>query len=165
MKPVSISTSQFLEKTQKPGRLDKLARRILRSRLAAIEEGAVTLIEGGKRETFGQESDEFPQVVVIDVLSPAFYSDVAFGGSVGSGESYIHGTWECDDLESLVRILLRNREVLDGIDSGTAIVSRPLAKLFHWMNRNTRTGSRRNISAHYDLGNDFYRLWLDEEMM
>jgi cyclopropane-fatty-acyl-phospholipid synthase len=165
MKSVSISTSQLLEKTHKPGRLDKLARRIVRSRLAAIEEGTVTILEGGERETFGKKSDDFPQAAVIEVLAPAFYSDVAFGGSVGSGESYIHGAWECDDLESLVRILLRNREVLDGIDSGTAIVSRPLAKLFHWMNRNTRTGSRRNISAHYDLGNDFYRLWLDEQMM
>ena len=165
MKSVSISASRFLEKTQMPGRLDKLARHIVRSRLAAIEEGALTLLEGGKRETFGSKSEDFPQAVVIDILSPAFYSDVAFGGSVGSGESYIHGTWECDDLELLVRILLRNREVLDGIDSGIAIASRPLAKLFHWMNRNTRSGSRRNISAHYDLGNDFYRLWLDDEMM
>ena len=165
MKSASISTSQFLERTQKSGRLDKLARRIVRSRLAALEEGAVTLLEGGKGETFGKQCDDFPLPVVVDVLSPAFYSDVAFGGSVGSGESYIHGTWECDDLELLVRILLRNRDVLDGIDSGTAIVSRPLAKLFHWMNRNTRSGSRRNISAHYDLGNEFYRLWLDEEMM
>lgn len=165
MKSASISTPEFLEKTQKPGRLDKLARRVVRRRLAAIELGTVTLVEGGHSETFGKQSEEFPLAVVIEVLSPDFYSDIAFGGSVGSGEAYIHGTWECDDLEALVRILLRNREVLDDIDSGTARVTRPLARLFHWMNKNTRSGSRRNISAHYDLGNDFYRLWLDREMM
>jgi cyclopropane-fatty-acyl-phospholipid synthase len=165
MKPVSISRSEFLERTQKPTGLDRLARRIVRGRLAAIESGTVTLIEGNESETFGNEVASFPLAVVIRVHSPAFYSDIAFGGSVGSGESYIHGTWECDDLESLVRILLRNREVLDDIDSGTARLTRPLAKLFHWMNKNTRRGSRRNIAAHYDLGNDFYRLWLDKQMM
>jgi cyclopropane-fatty-acyl-phospholipid synthase len=165
MKPVSISRSEFLERTQKPTGLDRLARRIVRGRLAAIESGTVTLIEGNESETFGNDVASFPLAVVIRVHSPAFYSDIAFGGSVGSGESYIHGTWECDDLESLVRILLRNREVLDDIDSGTARLTRPLAKLFHWMNKNTRRGSRRNIAAHYDLGNDFYRLWLDKQMM
>ena len=165
MKPVSISTSEFLEKTQKPTRLDKLARRIVRSRLAAIKSGTVIVCEGDNSKTFGNVVSSFPQAAVITVHSPAFYSDIAFGGSVGSGESYIHGTWECSDLEALVRILLRNREVLDGIDSGTARITRPLARFFHWMNKNTRRGSRRNISAHYDLGNDFYRLWLDQEMM
>lgn len=165
MKSASINTPEFLERTQKPGRLDKLARHVVRRRLAAIKLGTVTLIEGGASETFGSKSADFPLAVVIEVLSPDFYSDIAFGGSVGSGEAYIHGTWQCDDLESLVRILLRNRGVLDDIDSGTARVTRPLARLFHWMNKNTRSGSRRNISAHYDLGNDFYRLWLDQEMM
>ena len=112
-KPVSISRPEFLEKTQKPTGLDRLARRLVRGRLAAIESGTVTLVEGDDSETFGNEVASFPLAVVIKVRSPAFYSDIAFGGSVGSGESYIHGTWECDDLESLVRILLRNREVLD----------------------------------------------------
>ena len=164
-KPVSISRPEFLEKTQKPTGLDRLARRLVRGRLAAIDLGTVTLVEGDDSETFGNEVASFPLAVVIKVRSPAFYSDIAFGGSVGSGESYIHGTWECDDLESLVRILLRNREVLDDIDSGTARLTRTLARLFHWMNKNTRRGSRRNIAAHYDLGNDFYRLWLDKRMM
>ena len=165
MKSASISTPEFLEKIQKPGRLDKLARRIVRRRLADIQFGTVTLVEGDSREVFGNRTPDYPKTTVIKVHSPSFYSDIAFGGSVGSGESYIHGSWECDDLESLVRIMLRNREVLEDMDSGAAIVTRPLTRLFHWMNKNTRRGSRRNIAAHYDLGNDFYRLWLDKEMM
>lgn len=64
-----------------------------------------------------------------------------------------------------MKILLRNRDVLDDIDAGTAQVARPLQKLFHWLNKNTKRGSRRNIAAHYDLGNDFYALWLDTRMM
>ncbi len=165
MKTASIDSPEFLEKTSKPSRLDRFARRVVRARLAALEEGELTLLENGRKETFGRVSESFPHKAVIQVNSPAFFSDVAFGGSVGSGEAYIHGAWQCDSLVSLVRILLKNRRVLDDMDSGAALLTRPLAKLFHWLNRNTRRGSRRNIAAHYDLGNDFYRLWLDEEMM
>ncbi len=165
MKTASIDRPDFLEKTRKPGRLDRLARRIVRSRLAALEEGEVILLEGSREQTYGRATESFPHSSVIRVNSPDFYRDVAFGGSLGSGEAYIHGAWQCDSLVSLVRILLKNRRVLDDMDSGAALVTRPLAKLAHWFNRNTRDGSRRNIAAHYDLGNDFYGLWLDETMM
>lgn len=165
MKTVSIDSPRFLERTQKPNWLDRLARHLVRSRLAALQKGVITVIENGREETFGQAVDEFPVASVIRVNSPAFYSDIAFGGSVGSGEAYIHGYWECSELESLVQILLRNRRVLDDIDSGAALLTRPLQKLFHWMNKNSKRGSRRNIAAHYDLGNDFYKLWLDPQMM
>ncbi len=145
--------------------LDRLARRIVRARLASLQVGEVTLIEDGAGETFGGTVDGFSEAATIRVHSPAFYSDIAFGGAVGAGESYINGAWECSEIESLVRILLRNRGVLDEMESGTARLTLPLRKAFHWMNRNTRKGSRRNIAAHYDLGNEFYGLWLDPEMM
>ena len=77
----------------------------------------------------------------------------------------MRGAWQCEDLVSLVRILLRNRDVLDNMEEGTAWLTRSLQWFFHWLNRNTREGARRNISAHYDLGNDFFALWLDESMM
>jgi cyclopropane-fatty-acyl-phospholipid synthase len=90
---------------------------------------------------------------------------VAFGGSIGAGEAYMRSAWRCDDLVSLVRILLRNRNVLDEMEGGTANLTKPLQKIFHRLNRNTRGGAKRNISAHYDVGNDFFALWLDESMM
>jgi cyclopropane-fatty-acyl-phospholipid synthase len=99
------------------------------------------------------------------VLDPAFYADIAFGGSVGAGESYMLGHWRTDDLTSLMRLMLRNRAALDAMDAGLARVSAPLRQAAHWLHRNTRAGSRRNISAHYDLGNEFFRLMLDETMM
>jgi cyclopropane-fatty-acyl-phospholipid synthase len=77
----------------------------------------------------------------------------------------MHGHWSCDDLTGMIRLLLQNRAVLDGMDGGLARLTVPLQKLFHWVNRNTRAGSRRNIAAHYDLGNDFFSLWLDPTMM
>jgi len=145
--------------------LDRLARRIVRARLASLQVGELTVVEEGRSETFGGAVDGFDAAATIRVNAPSFYSDIAFGGSVGGGESYMNGTWECEALDSLVRILLRNRSVLDNVESGSARLMLPLRKVFHWMNRNTRRGSRRNIAAHYDLGNEFYSLWLDPQMM
>jgi cyclopropane-fatty-acyl-phospholipid synthase len=76
----------------------------------------------------------------------------------------MQGKWTVNDLTALVRIFVANRSVLDGIESGLAQLAAPLLRLSHWLRRNTRSQSRRNISAHYDLGNDFYRLFLDSTM-
>ena len=75
------------------------------------------------------------------------------------------GYWKCDDLTTIIRILLMNRSVLDGFDSGFGSFSKPVRKFIHWCHRNTRRGSKKNISAHYDLGNNFFQSWLDEKMM
>jgi len=162
---LSIDSPEFLNKTTKPGWLDYAARRIVLSKLARLEAGEVTIVEKDRRQTFGRADERCPLSATVVVKSPAFYGDVALGSSIGAGEAYIQGYWECSDPVALGRILLRNRDVLDSMDGGTATVTRPLRKAFHWLNRNTRAGSRRNIAAHYDLGNDFYALWLDPEMM
>ena len=145
--------------------IDRLAKRAVVARLKRLVHGRIVLVDGGERMVFGNVDAAFPVQATIEVVSPAFYPDVAFGGSVGAGEAYIRGLWRCAQIESLVRILLRNRDVLDTMESGFALLTRPLQKAFHWLNRNTRSGSRRNIAAHYDLGNAFYGLWLDSTMM
>jgi len=165
VKSVSISSREFLDSNRTPTGLESLARRVVRARLRSLRLGQIIITENGRRETFGKLTDELPLTAQLTVHDPRFYSDVAYGGSIGAGDSYIHGHWSCGELTTLVRILLRNRDVLLDIDSGLAILTRPFQKAFHWLNRNTRSGSRRNIAAHYDLGNDFYRLWLDERMM
>ncbi len=145
--------------------LDRLARRLVLSRLEKLELGQITVHDDENRYTFGTPSDEFPLAAELTVFSPNFYRDIAFGGSIGAGEAFVNRAWDCDDLTSLLRILLRNRAVLERMDSGLSALGLPLQKLLHKLNRNTHGGSRRNIAAHYDLGNDFYRLWLDEKMM
>ena len=165
MKSVSLAADRHLAGTLRPGRLDRLARRLVIGQLSKITSGEVLLVEGSQTKRFGTIKSEGDLTATISVQDPSFFSDIAFGGSIGAGEAYMHGAWDCDDLVSLVRILLRNRDVLDGMEKGTARLTAPLQKLFHWMNRNTREGSRRNISAHYDLGNEFFALWLDESMM
>jgi cyclopropane-fatty-acyl-phospholipid synthase len=165
MRSVSINSPKFLEASRKPTALEALARRVVRDRLESLRNGQIVITENGRHETFGAVTDDHPLTVQLTINDPRFYSDIAFGGAVGAGESFIHGYWSCDELTTLVRILVKNRDVLLDMDSGTAHLTRPLQKMFHWLNRNTRSGSRRNIAAHYDLGNDFYGLWLDKRMM
>lgn len=145
----------------RPGPLVAIARRSVLSRLQALAEGRLCIEMEDGRHCFGRGQPE----VSVRVHDPAFWPAVAFGGSVGAGESYMDGHWSCDDLVGLVRLMLRNRPVLDGMELGLARLSAPLRALLHRLNRNTRAGSRRNIAAHYDLGNDFYRLWLDPSML
>ncbi len=165
MRPVSIDSPQFLQRSAKPAGLNRIARRAVHSRLRELAIGQIVISENGEHTTYGRLTDEFPLTAQLRVHHPRFYSDVAFGGSVGAGEAYIQGYWSCDELTDLSRIMLRNRDVLEQVDSGLAWLTRPLQKLFHFLNKNSVDGSRRNIAAHYDLGNDFYQLWLDKSMM
>jgi cyclopropane-fatty-acyl-phospholipid synthase len=101
----------------------------------------------------------------IRVRDPEFYRRTALNGSVGAAEAYMDGMWECDDLVALVRILVRNQDRLDAMERGPARLGAALLRAWHTLRRNTREGSRRNIAAHYDLGNDFFKLFLDENLM
>jgi len=151
--------------TPKPQLLDGIAERAVRARLAGLRDGEITLVADGRRHCYGRPSERCPLAVTLRVHEARFWSELAFGGSIGAGEAYMLGLWSTDDLTGLVRILLQNREVLDGMETGLARLTAPLQKALHWLNRNTRTGSRRNIAAHYDLGNDFFRLFLDPTLM
>jgi len=161
----SIHTPRLDKTAIKPNLLNRLARKVVLSRLRKIQNGQVVVIENGEHTTCGRLSADFPLAIQLRVLNPEFYRDIAFGGSIGAGEAYMQGYWACSELSELLRILICNRDVLERIDSGLAILSKPVQKMFHVLNKNTRKGSRKNIAAHYDLGNDFYRLWLDEQMM
>ena len=141
--------------------LARIARGSLFSHLTKIGRGRITVLDGEQRYEFGKCGGLCATVTVRD---PAFYTDIAFGGSIGAGEAYMSGHWTCDDLTELVRILALNRKVLAGMEGGLAAFTRPLHLLVHALRKNTAEGSRRNITAHYDLGNDFYRLWLDRTM-
>jgi len=165
MKSVSLASEQHLTSMPKPGLLDNFARRLVIKQLGRLNIGNLQLIESGSSITFGETGAVAQLSAKIEVIDPAFYSDIAFGGSIGAGEAYMRGAWQCEDLVSLVRILLRNRDVLDNMEKGTAWLTIALQRVLHWINRNTREGARQNISAHYDLGNDFFALWLDESMM
>jgi cyclopropane-fatty-acyl-phospholipid synthase len=147
-----------------PSRVTRsLARRLLHGQLARLREGEITLSDEWGTTRYGASGGLHTDIQVHD---PAFYADVLFGGTVGAGESYIAGRWSTTDLTALVRILLRNRQVMETMDSGWPSAAVALVRRFgHATRRNTRAGSRANIAAHYDVSNDFFRLFLDETMM
>jgi len=120
MKSVSLASERHLSTSQKPGVLDSFARQMVLKQLGHLETGSLQLVEGEFDITFGESKTEAGLCAKIEVVDSSFYSDIAFGGSVGAGEAYMRGAWQCEDLVSLVRILLRNRAVLDGMEEGTA---------------------------------------------
>ena len=160
-----INSNDYSAAAEEPSWLDRLARRLVLSKLDDLEMGQIVITENGEHTTYGRLSAEFPLTAHVAVRNPKFYSDLAFGGTIGAGEAYMNGYWASSELTDLLRIIVRNRHVMDNMDSGLARLGVPVQKALHWLNRNTRKGSRKNISAHYDLGNDFYRLWLDSKMM
>lgn len=144
--------------------LRSLTERSLRRRLRHLSRGNLILREGSSREGFGDPRVPAAQVVELQVLDRRFYPAVALGGNVGAGEAYAEGWWSCADPAALVRLFLRNREALEGLEGGWARLAAPARRLAAALRRNTRSGSRRNISAHYDLSNEFFALILDETL-
>jgi cyclopropane-fatty-acyl-phospholipid synthase len=166
MKAVSLNSEQHLNRSERAGLLDGLARKlVLGGQLNKLQRGRLVIRENQQEYTFGQAQGDDEFTATITVNSPRFYGDLAFGGSIGAGEAWMQGYWDCDNLVNLVRLMIRNRGMLDEMEGPLTLLAQPFQKLSHWINRNTRQGAKRNISAHYDLGNDFFSLWLDASMM
>jgi cyclopropane-fatty-acyl-phospholipid synthase len=147
-----------------PSCLTRLAKRLLLAQLERIRDGRLRVVDGGTECLFGAITGDAPFEVTLRVRDPRFYSDVVFAGTLGSGEAYMNGYWQCDDLSKLIRLMVINRDLMNDVDSGWSRVSAPLLKAAHWLNRNDKLGSQRNIAAHYDLGNAFFELMLDDTM-
>ncbi len=145
------------------GSLDRFCRQQLIQHLQRLQHGSIVLVEGHEKQTLGAAHADLQ--VQLTVTDNRFYQKVVLGGSVGAGEAYIDGFWRCDDLTALIRIFVRNMALLDQLESGWARLSKPALKLLSWRQRNTLTQARKNISAHYDLGNAMYQLFLDASMM
>lgn len=142
-----------------------LFRRLVLARLQTLREGRLVIDEGNQTVTLGAASPDASLTATVRVHDLRFYRHLLLGGSLGAAEAYLRHYWDADDLTALVRLFVRNRAVLDGVEGGLASFSVPWAQLVHWLHRNTLGGSRKNISAHYDLGNDFFELFLDESLM
>ena len=145
--------------------LDRLARSMMLRQLDRLRFGELRIEEGSQEWRFGSPCEALPRPVCVRIDHPSAWSSLAFDGSVGAGESYVGGQWVCEQLTDLVRLFLRNSEVLEAVDGGLSWLGRPVRQIGHWLQRNTLPGSRRNIQAHYDIGNDLFRLFLDENLM
>jgi cyclopropane-fatty-acyl-phospholipid synthase len=142
-----------------PGPLPFAARTVLRL-LARITHGslAVTLPDG-RAMKFGSGEPR----ATLSVRDWRVFREATSGGDTGFAESYLRGDWTSEDPAALLTLLARNRDTIESALYG-GFWGGLLYRLRHLLNANTRSGSRRNIAAHYDLGNDFYRLWLDPSM-
>ncbi|MFN9732253.1 MAG: class I SAM-dependent methyltransferase [Pseudomonadota bacterium] len=141
-------------------------RRRMRETLAGLRGCELTVAEDGATHMFGiADPGVEPLRATITVGDADMYRQMALNGSVGAAEAYMDGLWECSDLTALVRIFVRNRDLLDRMEGGLARLGGALMRAWHSRRRNSRGGSRRNIAEHYDLGNDLFRLFLDESMM
>jgi cyclopropane-fatty-acyl-phospholipid synthase len=115
------------------------------------------MLSFGRRETSGLSAQ-------ITVHDRRFYSQLLFGGGIGAAEAYIRCYWDAEDLTTAMRVLAQNAEILSGMEKGAAQLLKPIRSAANWLRRNTRAGSKRNISAHYDLSNELFGLMLDPTM-
>ncbi len=127
-------------------------------RLEGLESGRIEVSDPWGEWSVGEQSGLSADLLVAH---PGFYRVLALGGELGAARAYMDGHWQSSRLTDLFQILLRNTELLDGLEGGFAMVAGAISRLRHLLNRNTRSGSRENIHAHYDLGNEFFALFLD----
>ena len=147
-----------------PTLLHNWARTQVLALFQGLRYGRLVIIDGEERWSFGGDATGILPEATVRVFDPRFYLRVLLGGSIGAGEAYMAGYWSADDLTTVVRIIILNHQVFAGIDRGWANLTAILHQVFHFLRKNTEEGSKINIAAHYDLGNDFYALFLDETL-
>lgn len=166
MEIIMTSVASLSVKKARTPILSKIAKGIVLKQLKNLHTGCIVIKDNHEVMRFGEnlepEDDLYGELTILDSHT---YSDIMTGGSIGAAEAYMTGDWTTPDLTRLMRVMVRNMDILNGLEGGFAKISKPLLKGFHWLNQNTEKGSRRNIAAHYDLGNDFFKLFLDPTMM
>ncbi|MEO5798997.1 MAG: cyclopropane-fatty-acyl-phospholipid synthase family protein [Gemmatimonadales bacterium] len=136
-------------------------KRVVISRLNGVGAGRLTLADGPERWSVGSDAELSASIEVHD---QRFYRAIALGGHLGAAEGYGLGWWSSPDLTQVVRLMARNREAVEGLERGVARLLTPMRRVALWLSRNTRDGSRKNITAHYDLGNEFFAAFLDDTL-
>jgi cyclopropane-fatty-acyl-phospholipid synthase len=146
-----------------PTALQRGYMRAVRSLLGGLKKGRLIVqLPDGAEWVFG---DPLATAQTLRVWNYRVFTRLALGGDVGFGESYVDGEWTTDDLTALITLFIQNLDQLDAAAVNPGVLHRLINRLLQMYRRNTVTGSRRNIRAHYDLGNDFYKLWLDPETL
>ncbi len=161
MTSIESTSDVLVSEASSPGILDRLAARLVLRALEELREGAVLLtLPDGTARRFGRD-DARPVRIVARSWRP--FRSLLRAGDLGAAEAYLDGEWTADDLPGLVRLFARNADLLDRETWVTRLAS-AADRLLHARNRNSRAGSRRNVRAHYDLGNDLYETFLDPSM-
>jgi cyclopropane-fatty-acyl-phospholipid synthase len=130
--------------------------------LKELRYGQLIIVEGAQQHLFGEPAGT---VIEIRVHHPRFYQAVVLNGSIGAAESYILGEWTSANLTELLRLMVKNVTLSNRLESGLSSIHAFAAKIYHFLRSNYMSMSRQNIHYHYDLSNDFFKLFLDKSMM
>ncbi|MBT3065433.1 cyclopropane-fatty-acyl-phospholipid synthase family protein [Rhodoferax sp. U11-2br] len=160
MPPTHSSTTSRASVFVLPQNCPRPARTVFKL-LQKLQHGSLTVqLPDGSMQRFGQQT--LPHAtLVLHNWTP--FSAALKSGDIGFAESFIAGDWSTPNLTELLRVLIKNRTEVEGVIYGTWL-GRLLYRIKHLMHRNTKANSQKNIHAHYDLGNAFYKLWLDDTM-
>lgn len=148
---------------QSTGWFTSVYKKLVLKAFSSIETGQIKLIDEEQQYFFGDSTSEL--AVTITVNNKSMYKAFALSGSVGAGESYILGQWSCDNLTRLIELFAINEKQLDEFEKKFSFFSNISYRINHLKNRNSESGSKKNIVAHYDLGNDLYESFLSKEML
>lgn len=159
------TSANSIASSRKGSLVNHVAKNLVIQQLGQLREGVLTIRQSGTNElVFGDGNTEHRPAELI-VHDQSTWRDLLTGGSVGAAEAYVAGDWSSPDLTALLRFFTRNIDRMNEFEDKFSWVTKPALKGLHWLNRNTRDGSRKNISAHYDLGNDLFEAFLDPTMM
>jgi cyclopropane-fatty-acyl-phospholipid synthase len=143
----------------------RIARHLVIQQLRQLRDGSLTVRETGFDDlTFG-DGNTSHQPAELVIHDHSTWRDLLTGGGIGAAEAFVAGDWSTPDLVALLRFFTRNVDRMNAFEDRFSWITKPALKALHWLNRNTREGSRKNISAHYDLGNDLFEAFLDPTMM
>ncbi|PKF57211.1 SAM-dependent methyltransferase [Alteromonadales bacterium alter-6D02] len=137
----------------------------MHSVLANLPYGQLEIVEGTTHTFLPENSDSTQIKAKIHVHDITMYRDFIKGGSIGAAEAYIAGKWTSGNLTQVIRIFAKAQQETDRLEAKRTLLNRFKNVISHWQNRNTQSGSKRNILAHYDLGNELYQRFLDPQMM
>ncbi len=151
-----------LKSKSKSSFLTSLFRKQLLNSFNKIKIGKINVLERNNNYSFGDKNSDLK--VNVEIFNSNFYYLVGKNGLIGATEAYTLGYWNSDDKVKLIQIIFRNKELMNSIDTLIAIIMKPFDSIIHRFRSNTLIGSKKNILAHYDLSNDFYKLWLDKTM-
>ena len=161
----SNSKNKFLSKRFFSSKNQQFYKTQILQRLKNLQNSELIISDSEGETRLGNKKTDNSISATIHFEDMQCYQDIALGGSNAAAETYIQGRWQTDNLSNVIRIMARNTDLIDEIDNGITAMATWLLRQWHARNKNSLAGSRKNIAAHYDLGNDFFRLFLDEKMM
>ena len=142
--------------------MNHLYKKIIHQRLSQIKDAHIIIKDGKSIKKYGKPGNLSAKINILDTV---FYKNIILGGTIGASESFIRGEWSSPNLTNVIRVLARNTEAQDKLENLFTLLSQPFLKVMHKLNENSVRGSKKNISRHYDLSNDFFSLFLDKNMM